>query len=388
MTDVLIWRISKALGMTKVTTTIEKTGTQHRAIYNTLLTRIRRGDYSQDSKLPTERDLVREFKVSRITIVRALNDLARDGFVWRKQGSGSYVSTPGKSEARIGVMIPGLLRHESDSIFPHILQHIIRQAAVLGWQVLPGHPDLPGENSRDIAGCGPVEVARRLMANGINGAIIVPYAVGGQGDSFNHNVLTEFASRGIPVVLLDRDIVESPGRSRHDLVCMDHGHAGYELGRHLLAKGCRRFVFVSQRIRFPTPRLRLAGLRHAIAENGLELPDARVLQAPPDDAKLASAILGRWRADAVVCDNDLNAALVMRSLQALGAKIPRAIKIAGFDNAPVAKVLAIPLTTVAQPAAGLAAKALFTLRDRIKDQTLPPCTVLLQGRLIVRKSTG
>ena len=363
-------------------------GAQHRIIYNAILDRIRSGQYTQDSKLPTEREFIKEFKVSRITIVRALNDLSKDNFVWRKQGSGTYVSPATRSAASIGVMIPGLLHHDSDSIFPQVLQHLIRQAAALGWQVLPGHPDLPGEQSHSIAGCGPVEVARRLMANGVGGVIMVPYAVGGQGDSFNHNVLSELASRHIPVVLMDRDIVESPARSRLDLVCMDQGHAGYELGRHLLAQGCRRFVFVSQLIRLPTPRLRLAGLRYALQEQRLNLPDDRVLQAPPDDRKLGMAILKRWRADAVVCDNDLNAALVMRSLQSLGAKIPRQIKIAGFDNAPVAKVLTVPLTTVAQPASGLAAKALFTLRDRITDQTLPPCTVLLQGRLIIRKSTG
>jgi LacI family transcriptional regulator len=366
--------------------TTRQMGVQHRMVYDRILARIRAGEYPPDTKLPSEQELVREFGVSRITITRAMHDLTRDGLIWRRQGSGTFVAQTVSVANRIAVIIPGLHTHEADSIFPHIIQHLVRQAARFDWQLLLGDPVLPEEPR--TAGCGPVEVIRRLIANGIQGAIFVPYSLEGRGDALNHNVLTELERVKVPVVLLDRDITNLPGRSSWDLVCMDHMQAGYQIGRHLLARGCRRFAFVAGKPRFPTPLARLAGLRSALAENGLEIPDSMIFFGECDNPKLAQRILAKGRVDAVVCDNDYDAAIVMRDLLAAGAKIPAQLKLAGFDNAHIGKVLTIPLTTVAQPAESLAFKALSTLRDRIANRTLASCTLFLHGRLIARESSG
>lgn len=61
-------------------------------IYMVLREKIRRGEIAQDSIMPGEQDLSRCFEVSRITVKRALNDLAADGFVTRHRGRGTVVS--------------------------------------------------------------------------------------------------------------------------------------------------------------------------------------------------------------------------------------------------------------------------------------------------------
>lgn len=43
-------------------------------------------------KLPTERELADEFDISRLTVRRALDQLASDGIVYRVQGAGTFVS--------------------------------------------------------------------------------------------------------------------------------------------------------------------------------------------------------------------------------------------------------------------------------------------------------
>jgi len=45
-------------------------------------------------KMPTEEMLCKKFNVSKITVIRALRDLANEGLIIRKQGKGSFVKEP------------------------------------------------------------------------------------------------------------------------------------------------------------------------------------------------------------------------------------------------------------------------------------------------------
>jgi GntR family transcriptional regulator len=54
--------------------------------------RLRRGEYSAGSRLPSESELTDEFNVSRATIRTVLARLAAEGLILRKQGDGTYVN--------------------------------------------------------------------------------------------------------------------------------------------------------------------------------------------------------------------------------------------------------------------------------------------------------
>lgn len=60
-------------------------------IYLILRDRILNGEYAYNDVLPSEQDLARKFGVSRITIKRALSELANEGFVSRRRGRGTVV---------------------------------------------------------------------------------------------------------------------------------------------------------------------------------------------------------------------------------------------------------------------------------------------------------
>ncbi len=61
-------------------------------IFESLAEEIENGHYTPGDKLPSERDLSESLGVSRMTVRQAVEALARQGFVYRKQGSGTYVS--------------------------------------------------------------------------------------------------------------------------------------------------------------------------------------------------------------------------------------------------------------------------------------------------------
>ncbi len=59
-------------------------------IKTTLKNRLLGGDYSEGFPLPSEPQLAREFEVSRMTARRAIDELEREGYVYRVQGAGTF----------------------------------------------------------------------------------------------------------------------------------------------------------------------------------------------------------------------------------------------------------------------------------------------------------
>lgn len=67
-------------------------------LYHQLMQRlsedIERGIYPVGSRIPPEHQLEESYKVSRVTVRRALAELTAEGLLERKQGKGTFVSTP------------------------------------------------------------------------------------------------------------------------------------------------------------------------------------------------------------------------------------------------------------------------------------------------------
>ncbi|MEQ8733827.1 MAG: GntR family transcriptional regulator [Rhodospirillaceae bacterium] len=61
-------------------------------VYLILKENVRSGTYSTGTALPTEQALCKEFRVSRITVKRAMRELVADGFVVRHRGKGTFVA--------------------------------------------------------------------------------------------------------------------------------------------------------------------------------------------------------------------------------------------------------------------------------------------------------
>jgi len=67
-------------------------------VYLILKENIQTGVYSQDSPLPAEYALCKEFNVSRITVKRAMKELVADGLISRARGKGTFIAEkPSKS---------------------------------------------------------------------------------------------------------------------------------------------------------------------------------------------------------------------------------------------------------------------------------------------------
>ena len=64
----------------------------HLQVKDAIVQLIKDGEYEPDSQLPTEAEFCDKYGVSRTTVRTALQQLVTEGYVYRKRGSGTFVS--------------------------------------------------------------------------------------------------------------------------------------------------------------------------------------------------------------------------------------------------------------------------------------------------------
>lgn len=361
---------------------------KHRELSQRLRADIAGGRYAVGARLPSEPQLVKQFGVSRPTVARALLDLQNEGLVERRAGSGTYVrngaSTAGVSTRQLGLLIPGLGNTE---IFELICGELASLARVQDYSVLWGgsvHPRHDTDASLEHA----EELCRHFIERRVSGVFFAPYELVPEKESANRRLAETLRQAGIPVVLLDRDLQSFPNRSDFDLVGIDNVAGGYLLAEHLIKLGCRHIYFVARPHSAPTVDARIAGVREALVRHRLEVDPRWLKVGDPAEAKFVRSLTAGKQADAFICANDHTATLLMRSLEGAGVKVPRDVRVVGFDDVKYATLLAVPLTTIHQPCREIATIAFKTMLERIADPTLPATTRALMPRLVVRESCG
>jgi LacI family transcriptional regulator len=196
------------------------------------------------------------------------------------------------------------------------------------------------------------------------------------------------SGRGIPVVLLDHP------RGELDLcaVSVDDVLGGRLAAGHLIELGHRHIAFLGGTVD-PGPVIRRRqALRQALSAAGLDLLDVRVRIHPPSLVDAAAAAVARIlaatpRPTAVVCLNDTAALGLLDGLQAAGVRVPADISVVGYDDLPIARRLAPPLTTVRQPNYELGQAA----AELLLDEGRPGHThreIRFEPSLVIRQSTA
>lgn len=110
-------------------------------------TAIEQGKYKTKEKIPSEPELSAEYSVSRITLRRAVEELCNEGYLIKRQGQGTFVSTP-----RIHRKMAGGNRMES---FTKTCQNYGMKAGarLLSRQIVPVRQD-----EQEFFGCGSEEL--------------------------------------------------------------------------------------------------------------------------------------------------------------------------------------------------------------------------------------
>lgn len=220
-----------------------------------------------------------------------------------------------------------------------------------------------------------------LLGNTCDGAII-----------FDHRVddrdLEHLAGQEIPAVMLDRPV----SGERLSSIVFDSFNESYLATQYLLKLGHRRLGYLAGYDNNRDNHERFSGFQRAILAAGLNLEDMVVLKGLFEEKASFEAMqtyLTTTTAQPVtafLAGNDLSAIGAIKAIQAAGQQVPTDYSVIGFDDIEIASYFQPALTTVHNPIAQQAQRAvtelirLLTTKQWGQQQVLP-------GELKLRDST-
>lgn len=195
----------------------------------------------------------------------------------------------------------------------------------------------------------------------------------------------------VPMVQIHSKPLYAPAALRttdYDFFFTDNRWGGRLATEHLLARGCSRLLCLADRHAGPEMIERTHGYLDALAGKA----ESRVLESASDFDSALEFLRGRWeevaRADGIFAHTDIMAMAAIQACREQGIAVPARMRVVGFDDIPMGKIMSPKLTTVHQPREAQAEQACRRLAQMIEgpDQPSQREQRLIKPTLIVRES--
>src|SRR3989454_2683019 len=226
-------------------------------VYASLLQRIQGGEFPPGSFLPAERQLTEDYGVSRITVIKALNELSREHHIKRQQGRGTVVTHPTERPPTERGSIAFICHVLDHPYLFHVLMGIARTAA-------ENHRNLQVISSYDTDDVEARHVKEAIALN-VEGIIVFPH------HRYQNQALYEELQRArFPLEMVDRYYPQIDT----DRVVFNDETAANQLVSRLIARGRRRIAVISYfEVEATSVNHRLSGYRRALQQWGLPYHD-------------------------------------------------------------------------------------------------------------------
>lgn len=305
-------------------------------------------------------------RVSARTAERVQRVIQELGFV---RNDAARQLRAGRSRS-IGLVVPDI----GNPFFAEVARGAEDRAADAGMTVLLGNSDEQDERQE-----AHLELFQEQRVNGV---LLTPA-------SDDLTAVHRFASGGMPVILVDREV----GQGVLPSVSVDDVEGGRLAVEHLLASGRRRVAYVCGPRSVQQVADRLAGAEAAVAScpgaelEVIEQPSLTVLQGRAAGESLVSRPSSS-RPDAVFAANDLLAVGLLQAFSFGGAvRVPEDIAMVGYDDIDFVSATVVPLSSVRQPARLLGWTGVDLLLKEL-DGVEHDRRVRFQPELVVRESSA
>ncbi len=348
----------------------------HRQLYQILREPIMSGEYGSGTKLPTEAELTKIYNVSRITVRRALQELATEGLIEGRKSQGTFV--------RVGADIRAKHRyifiHDSSSpvAYPYLqflLQGMQGSPESIKFRLEMLAKDISHDNTHiDTAFSSFIESAD------FNGVIALP----GYLTQDEVNLLEKLR---IPIVFIGHSYDNMTMGDRMVQIECDTKDVLMLLLSHLSQTGRKNIGYIGKPLSEYRPHLEL--ITKIFTEMGVDFnhnfyqPSDYGINSATD---ACSKLLKKYpQIDALICTDDLQAIGAFQYLRSVGKNIPQEVAIAGVGNF-LDKNSHFDITTVDNRVREQGSLAVKCLEDMIAGIHIDK-HIRLQPLLIRRKTT-
>ena len=260
-----------------------------------------------------------------------------------------------------------------------VLQGVVEAATEAGVAVVV---TMRPREQRSSGASRPAGWARALAAAGRQAAIVVTSELADVD-------LTAMTRARMPVVVIDPLNLPS---ARVTSVGSTNFAGGMLATRHLLDLGHRQIAYLGGPAAAACNQARMQGYRGAMDAGGAAVPDdyVRTGRFSYDHGLAGGAALLDLPEPptAVFAGSDETALGVIEAARGRGLRIPDDLSVVGFDDTPLARLAAPPLTTVRQPLREMGAVAVRTALRLAAGERVDSHHVELATELVVRQSTA
>jgi DNA-binding LacI/PurR family transcriptional regulator/DNA-binding transcriptional regulator YhcF (GntR family) len=338
-----------------------------------IVERIEGGTWRSGEKLPSERELCERYRVSQITVRRALRELDHQGRVYSHHGLGWFVNTPSADETPLREvwLVAPTLSWPLTRVIQCLSEDLAEQGVEVRFCLTQGSKEREAADVRRLADLKPEAVM--LVVGGAEQGVLERYR-------------TLTAQLGSRCLLLWQDVpgLQAPVVALDELGCMQ------EITRHLLSLGHRRIAYAGLDANLIEGQRRYWGFASTLWEQGLELPLNWVFSGDLDNGtehdRFLVAFSDLQAPTALVCASDLRAAQAMQTLGEAGLHCPEDIAIVSVGDQEFAPLLPTPLTSLRPGLDELGHAAASAVLALMAGREIE--SVRLVGSLVVRQSCG
>lgn len=290
--------------------------------------RICKCEYEIDSLVPSETKLIEEFDISRITAVKALNELVNEGILYRIHGKGSYVKNINgriKEEEIVGLIMP-----DKGHLWQPLTQKII-QGLMGKYFCIPIYSYI----KNDAVNVGEIKsfIEKNLGLLIIDGISIFPF-----------HLLKNYKGKIIFIIFFDAE----EEIKKADYILSDFYYGGKVATEHLISKGFQRIIFLTHSLEPPQKEHLsiIKGGKDALIKHNL--PEENfIIFTDWENKKKIKTLLGKEKKPiAIFSESDYRAKIIYESAEELRLKIPDDISIIGYYNTPWCEIFSPRLTSI------------------------------------------
>lgn len=365
----------------------------YQMIMDDIIAQIQESDFPPDKPICTEKEICEKYSVSRITAIRAIEELRQRGILYSKKGVGSFVQKGWLSKESLDghpeILLENKIPDNEKKIVAFILPFDISNGGIFGTiqtlgNILSQNNMYLTINITDSNVEKEKAVIQQLWDQSVSAIVYYPAS-----NNIHVKEFIPFIIKSIPVIVID---MSHDCRFMYNVVS-DNTHGQHMLTQHLINNGHKNIAYLSEKKieLMPSVRDRFYGYASTLAQNGIPLNanfvNANTSRSKDKLKKIIKDLVERG-VTAIEAEHDELAFNIFLSCQSLNLHVPEDISIVGFDDSQYATWFDVSMTTIKQDFISIGQKVGEIIVSHFQETPVAEYKHIIPVELIVRNSTA